>query len=117
MQSTLPVKETLSVKRHCMQELLHHALASPRTFGLLAGRGSIIEAIFPVTGSMLMESGDICKSSELQLAQLETDSLTLMGVYQATDSDGNVDPEQILQLSSYVKKHSGKAACFHLLLP
>jgi hypothetical protein len=99
-----------------MQELLHHALASPHTFGLLAGRGSIIEAVFPVTESMLMKSGNICNSAELQLAQLETGSWTLMGVYQATDSDGNIDPEQIFQLSSYFEKQSGKAACFHLLL-
>jgi len=111
MQTTIPVIETLSVSRHCMQDLLHHALISPRTFGLLVGRGSTIEAIVPVT-----KSADFYKNAEFQLAQLETDSLTLMGVYQATDSDGNVDPEQIFQLSSFVEKHSGKTVCFHLLL-
>jgi hypothetical protein len=99
-----------------MQELLHHALASPHTFGLLAGRGSTIEAVFPVTENMHMESGDICNSPELQLAQLETKSLTLMGVYQATDSDGNVDPGQVFQLSRYFEKYSGVKACCYLLL-
>ena len=116
MRPTLPINETLSVKRHCMQELLHQALASPHTFGLLAGQGNIIEAIFPVTENMLTESGNICKSAELQLLQLEANSLTLMGVYQATDSNGKVNPRQTYQLSNYVEEQRGKATCFHLLL-
>ncbi len=107
MQSILPVSETLSVRRHCMQELLHHALALPHTFGLLAGRGNIIEAIFPVTENMLKGS---------QLVQPGMGSLTLMGIYQATDSNGNVEPGQLLRLSSYFEKHSEKEVCFHLLL-
>ena len=98
-----------------MQELLHHALATPHTFGLLAGRGNIIEAIFPVTESMLI-SGSVRESAELQLARLDTGSMTLMGVYQATDSDGNVDPGQIFQLSRYFEKQSGTLACCYLLL-
>jgi len=88
-----------------MQKLLHHALALPQTFGLLAGRGNTIEAIFPAT-----------ESTEFQQVQLETGPLILMGVYQATDSDGNTNPGQIYQLSSYFEKQSGKAACCHLLL-
>lgn len=116
MQNTLPVNETLSVRRHCMQELLHHALASPHTFGLLAGQENTIEAILPVMESMLAEPENIGKNIELQLAQLEINALMLMGVYQATDSDGNVNPGQTYQLSSYVEKHNGNAACFHLLL-
>jgi len=115
MQSTSPVQKTLSVKRHCMQELLHQALTSPHTIGLLAGRGSIIEAIFPVTKSMLI-SESICNSAELQLPQLETNALTLIGIYQATDSDGNINPEQTFQLSSYFEKLSGTVACCYLLL-
>jgi hypothetical protein len=98
-----------------MQELLHHALAAPHTFGLLAGRGSTIEAIVPVTKSMLV-SGSVRESAELQLARLDTDSLSLMGVYQATDNDGNVDPGQIFQLSRFFEKQSGTVACCYLLL-
>jgi hypothetical protein len=99
-----------------MQELLHHALSSPHTFGLLAGRGNTIEAILPVMENMLTEPESICKNIELQLAQLEINSLMLMGVYQATDNDGKVNSGQTNQLSSYVEKYSGNAACFHLLL-
>jgi len=98
-----------------MQELLHYAIVWPHTFGLLAGRGGTIEAVFPVTESMLI-SGDIGNSTALQLAQSETNALTLMGIYQATDSDGNIDPGQAFQLSGYFEKHAGKATCFHLLL-
>lgn len=111
MQRTFPVEETLSVKRHCMQELLHHALVSPHTFGLLAGRGNSIEAIVP-----LMDSVNIGNNAESKLTQLKADSLALMGVYQATDSNGKVNPGQTYQLSSYVEEHSGKTTCFHLLL-
>lgn len=99
-----------------MQQLLHHALASPHTFGLLAGQGSTIEAIFPVTKSMLTESGNIYNSAELQLAQFDAGPLTLLGVYQATDSDGNIDAGRTNQLAGYFKKQSGNKACYYLLL-
>jgi len=115
MQPTLPDEEALSVKRHCMQELLHHALASPHTFGLLAGRGNTIEAVLPVTESMLAAE-NIRENNELQVAEYDTDSLTLMGVYQATDSKGNIDPEQVFQLSRYFEKQSKMAAGCYLLL-
>lgn len=115
MQPTLPVKEALSVKRHCMQELLHHALVSPYTFGLLAGRRNTIEAIVPVTESMLA-SEHSHENNELQQAGSDTDPLTLMGVYQATDSEGNIDQEQAFQLSRYFEKHSKAVASCYLLL-
>jgi hypothetical protein len=96
-----------------MQELLHHALASPYTFGLLAGRGNTIEAIFPATESGLVDNHE---SAGFQQAWSETDPLMLMGVYQATDSDGNTNPGQTYQLSSYFEEQSGKAACCYLSL-
>jgi len=99
-----------------MQALLHHALASSHAFGMLAGQGSTIEAIYPVTENSLIVSPGNHGSAKLQQTQPETGPLTLMGVYQATDSDGNISPEQTYQLSSYFEKQSGKVACCHLLL-
>ena len=95
-----------------MQDLLHHALTSAHVSGLLAGRENTIEAIFPVTESKLMAPESDDQSTELIAAS----ALTLMGIYQATDSDGNIDAGQIYQLSSYFEKQSGKLACCHLLL-
>jgi len=107
MQRTLPAKETLSIKRHCMQQLLHHALTSPHTSGLLAGRKSTIEAIFPVTENMFRIS---------ESDQPDIGPLTLLGIYQATDDAGNISPEQTNQLSGYFRKHCGKMPGCHLLL-
>ena len=115
MQPTPPVKKALSVKRHCMQELLHHALVSPHTFGLLAGRGNTIEAILPVTESMLASERSH-ENDALQRAGSDTNLLSLMGIYQATDSEGNIDPEQVFQLSRYFEKHSKAVASCYLLL-
>lgn len=99
-----------------MQELLHHALATPQTFGLLAGNGNMIEIIYPLTSNMLEIAGSDYKKIELEQAELDTGLIKLMGVYLATDQDGKINAGQKHQLSSYFKKHSGKTACCHLLL-
>ena len=99
-----------------MQLLLHQALASTHAFGFLAGRENTIEAVFPVTESMLIASASNYESTEFKQAQFDAGPLTLMGVYQATDNNGNIDTGRTNQLASYFKKQSGNKACCYLLL-
>ena len=70
-----------------MQELLHHALATPQTFGLLAGNENMIETIYPLTSNMLEIAGSDYKKIELEQAELDMGTIKLMGVYLATDQD------------------------------
>ena len=118
MPGAIPVKDQLSISRHCMQELLHSAVVADNKpcLGLLAGRGNLIESSFPATALIQGEQASAEISKRFYQSQLDAKGMALMGVFQTADLEGNTDPEQTTLLRSLYEQLGGRQPRCYMVL-
>jgi len=100
--------ETLLISRHCMQELLRNAVVaeSEPFLGLLAGRGNTIDLSIPVRTS----------GNRPDQAQFTAKGMTLMGVFQSADLEGQTDREKTTFIRECFQELSGcQPGCYLVL--
>ncbi len=109
MQNTYPPLQTLSIQRHCMQELLHDAISGrqPCCQGLLAGGGNMIEKRLAVT--------ETSHNADHSIADF-LGPHPFAGIYISTGEACDADSERIRKLTELVQKiHAQPPACYLLL--
>lgn len=101
-----------------MQELLRNAVVAGESpcLGLLAGRGSLIESSFPATALIRGEQAAGGTSNRFYQAQLEAAGMSLIGVFQTANREGDTDPEQTVLLRRLYGELSGQQPHCYMVL-
>jgi len=108
LQSNPACTHTMSIYRHCMQELLHEAInnAATNCVGILTGNGNIITNKQAVTHKGF---------ARLISDHASTPNSSILGAYTATDRHGNIHPDSIQNFKTLQQQHP-LAPFYYLIL-
>ncbi|MDQ6969637.1 MAG: hypothetical protein Q9M16_03920 [Mariprofundus sp.] len=92
-----------------MQQLLHEAITHKPNpcYGLLTGSGNIVKGCLPVTKKIALASTLTTNTGQ---------NPSLLGVYLATDSNGDIDLKLLAKLKAIKPPHQHKTAFYYLIL-